>query len=43
MKGRLELSSGYIRTTVWATRSATVGTDVSYCPSCNRELGCSGR
>ena len=30
-------------TTVWATLSEIVGTDVSYCPSCNLGLGCSGR
>jgi hypothetical protein len=26
----------------WTTRSAMVGTDDSYCPSCNRVSECSG-
>ena len=43
MKSASKIGSSTILAAAWATRSRTVGTDVSYCPSCNRGLGCSGR
>src|SRR3974377_1142171 len=41
-KSASKMGSSTILAAAWTTRSRTVGTDISYCPSCSRELGCSG-